>query len=158
MAAYLQRLWRALWPDPARTSLSWWLVAIHLALVLAVAGGLTFTASRMLHDLADQQGKARVQLAATTAREDLRRIGEDAHATARALADRPTLQRLLAEGQSEALPPFLRHWCEAGGGDACAVLSGQTVIAVSGPALDWQQIVTAGAEQGGSFMALASTG
>jgi len=158
MAAYLQRLWRALWPDPARTSLSWWLVAIHLALVLAVAGGLTFTASRMLHDLADQQGKARVQLAATTAREDLRRMGEDAHAAARALADRPTLQRLLAEGQSEALPPFLLRSCESAEMDGCAVLNGKTVIAVAGPALDWQQIVTASAEQGSTFMALPSTG
>src|SRR5580658_513618 len=158
MAAYLQRLWRALWPDPARTSLSWWLVAIHLALVLAVAGGLTFTASRMLHDLADQQGKARVQLAATTAREDLRRMGEDAHAAARALADRPTLQRLLAEGQSEALPPFLLRSCESAEMDGCAVLNGKTVLAVAGPALDWQQIVTASAEQGSTFMALPSTG
>jgi signal transduction histidine kinase len=158
MSAYLQRLWRTLWPDPASTSLSWWLVAIHLALVLAVAGGLTFTASRMLHDLADQQGKARVQLAATTAREDLRRMGEDAHAAARALADRPTLQRLLAEGQSEALPPFLMRSCESAAVDGCAVLNGKTVIAVAGPALDWQQIVTASAEQGSTFMALPSTG
>jgi len=148
---------KSLLPDPARTGLGWWLMAIQLALVLLVAAGITWYASGMLHDLADQQGKARVQLAATTAREDLRRIGEDAHATARALADRPTLQRLLAQGQSEALPPFLRHWCEAGGVDACAVLSGKTVVAVSGPALDWQQIVTAAAEQGGSFMALPST-
>jgi predicted deacetylase len=34
------------------------------------------------------------------------------------------------------------------------VLSGKTVIAVAGPALDWQQVVTASAEQGGTFMAL----
>jgi signal transduction histidine kinase len=153
----LARWARAHLPDPARAGLGWWLTAIQLALVLLVGGGLSWYASGMLHDLADQQGKARVQLAATTAREDLRRMGEDAHATARALADRPTLQRLLAQGQSEALPPFLRHWCEAGGGDACAVLSGKTVVAVSGPALDWQQIVTAGTEQGGTFMALPAT-
>lgn len=148
---------KSLLPDPQHTGLGWWLIALQLAIVLVVAGGISWYASGMLHDLADQQGKARVQLAATTAREDLRRIGEDAHATARALADRPTLQRLLAEGQSEALPPFLRHWCEAGGVDACAVLSGKTVVAVSGPALDWQQIVTAGTEQGGTFMALPAT-
>ena len=148
---------KALLPDPARTSLGGWLIAIELALVLLVGGGIAWYASGMLHDLADEEGKARVQLAATTAREDLRRMGEDAHATARALADRPTLQRLLAQGQSEALPPFLRHWCETGGVDACAVLSGATVVAVSGPALDWQQIVTAGAEQGGTFMALPAT-
>ena len=125
MLERLARLWSTLWPDPARTSLAWWLAAIHVALVLLVAGGITWSASRMLRDLADEQGKARVQLAATTAREDLRRMAEDAHAAARALADRPTLQRLLAEGQHEALAPFLRRSCEAAGVDACAVLSGQ---------------------------------
>jgi signal transduction histidine kinase len=150
-------MWKRLWPDPARASLAWWLVAIHVMLVLLVGGGISWSASRVLRDLADEQGKARVQLAATTAREDLRRMGEDAHAIARALADRPTLQRLLAEGQREALPPFLRRACEAGGVDACAVLSGKTVLAVEGPALDWQQIVTASAEQGGTFMALPAT-
>jgi signal transduction histidine kinase/HAMP domain-containing protein len=158
MLERLRLLWHSLWPDPARTSLTWWLVAIHLCLVLLVAGGITWTASRMLHDLADEQGKARAQLAATTAREDLRRLGEDAHAAAQALAERPTLQRLLAEGQSEALPPLLRRTCEAGGFDACAVLNGKTVIAVSGPALDWQQVVTAAGEQGATFLALPATG
>ena len=153
----LAALLKSAWPDPARTGLAWWLVAIHVTLVLLVGGGISWSASRMLRDLADEQGKARVQLAATTAREDLRRIGEDARAAARALADRPTLQRLLAEGQHDALPPFLRRSCEADSLDACAVLSGRTVVAVSGPALDWQQIVTAGAEQGGTFLALPST-
>jgi signal transduction histidine kinase/HAMP domain-containing protein len=155
--ARLTRLRRALLPDPERTGLGWWLITIHTAIVLLVGGGIAWYASGMLHQLADEQGKARVQLAATTAREDLRRMGEDAHATARALADRPTLQRLLAEGQSEALPPFLHHWCDVGNVDACAVISGKTVVGVSGPALDWQQIITAGAEQGGSFMTLSST-
>src|SRR5580700_4668474 len=129
----LRRLRSTLWPDPARTSLTWWLVAIHVTLVGLVAGGITWSASRELRDRADEQGKARVQLAAATAREHLRRMAEDAHAAARALADRPTLQRLLAEGKSEALAPFLRRSCEAGGSDACAVLSGRTVVAVSGP-------------------------
>src|SRR5256886_8065263 len=137
MRARLAHLWSSLWPDPARTSLGWWLVAIHLGLVLLVGGGISWYASGMLRDLADEQAKARVQLAATTAREDLRRMGEDALAAARALAERPTLQRLTAEGQSDALPPFLRRACEASGMDACALLSGKTVIAVSGPGLDW---------------------
>ena len=48
-----------------------------------------------------------------------------------------------------------RRWCEAGNVDACAVLADKTVVAVSGPALDWQQIVTAGAEQGATFLAPA---
>ena len=153
----LTTLGRSLWPDPARASLGWWLVAIHLALVLLVGGGIAWYARGMLRDLADEQGKARVQLAATTAREELRRLGEDALATARALAERPTLQRLTAEGQSEALPPLLKRSCEAAGVDACAVLSGKSVLAVSGPALDWTQILTASAEQSATFMALPAT-
>ena len=157
MRASLARLRSTLWPDPASTSLGWWLVAIHLLLVLVVAGGLSWYARGMLRDLADEQAKARVQLAATTAREDLRRMGEDALAAARALAERPTLQRLTAEGQSDALPPFLRRACEASGMDACALLSGKTVIAVSGPGLDWPQLVTASAEQSATFMALPLT-
>ena len=157
MPSRLAHLWNTLWPDPARTSLGWWLVAIHLALVLLVGGGISWYASGMLRDLADEQGKARVQLAATTAREDLRRLGEDALATARSLAERPTLQRLTAEGQSDALPPLLRRSCESAGVDACAVLSGRTVLAVSGPGLDWQQILTASAEQTATFMALPAT-
>jgi len=157
MRARLAHLWSSLWPDPATTSLGWWLVAIHLGLVLLVGGGISWYASGMLRDLADEQGKARVQLAATTAREDLRRMGEDALATARALAERPTLQRLTAEGQSDALPPFLHRACEAGGVDGCAVLSGESALAVSGPALDWQQILTASAEQSATFMALSAT-
>jgi signal transduction histidine kinase len=158
MLERLQSAWRSLWPNPARTSLSWWLVAIHLALVLLVAVGLTLSARGVLQDLADQQGKARVQLAASIAREDLRRMGEDAQSAARALADRPTLMRLLAEGQSEALSPFLLRSCQAAGMDGCAVLSGKSVVAVAGPALDWQQVATASAEQGATFLALPATG
>ena len=150
-------MWESWWPDPGRTSLGWWLVAIHVTIVLLVGGGICWSASRMLHTLADQQGKARVQLAATIAREDLRRMGEDAQAAAQALAERPTLTRLLAEGQSDALSPFLLRSCQAAGMDACAVLSGRSVVAVAGPALDWQQVATASAEQGATFLALPAT-
>jgi signal transduction histidine kinase/HAMP domain-containing protein len=151
MLQRLRQLPRITWPDPERTSLAWWLIAIYVAIVLLVGGGITWSASGMLHDLADEQGKARVQLAATIAREDLRRFGEDALASARALADRPALDRLAAEGQKDALPPILARWCQA---DACAVLEDKTVVAVTGPAVDWQQILTASAEQGQTFMAL----
>src|SRR5256884_5440036 len=157
MRARLAHLWSSLWPDPATTSLGWWLVAIHLALVLLVGGGISWYASGMPRDLGDEQAKARVQLAATTAREDLRRMGEAAPARGGGLAGRPTLQRLTAEGQSDARPPFLQRACEAGGVDGCAVLSGESALAVSGPALDWPQILTASAEQSATFMALPAT-
>jgi signal transduction histidine kinase/HAMP domain-containing protein len=154
MLEALRRAWRNPWPDPSRASLTWWLAAINVAIVLIVGGGITWSASHRLRDLGDGQGKARALLAATTAREDLRRFADEALVTARTLAERPTLQRLLAEGQNDALPPVLKAACTAGGMDACAVLSGDSVIAVAGPALDWRQIVTAASEQGATFMAL----
>ncbi|HKT72470.1 MAG TPA: ATP-binding protein [Steroidobacteraceae bacterium] len=152
----VKRLWRKLRPDPANTSLGWWMVAIHVAIVLVIGGGISYTAIRMLHDLADEQGKARVQLAGAMGREDLRRMGEDALTAVRALAERPTLQRMIAEGRSDAIGPILRRSCDAGGIDACALYTGTQLIAQSGPALDWDGIVTASTEQGATFLTLPS--
>lgn len=150
IAALRQRLW----PGPGKTTLGWWLVAVHVAIVLIVGGGLSYSAIGMLHDQADEQGKARVQLASAMAREDLRRMGEDEVTALRALADRPTLQRLLSEGRADAIPPLLRRSCDTANVDACAVVSGTQIVAQSGPTLDWESIVTASTEQGMSFLAL----
>jgi signal transduction histidine kinase len=132
-------------------------VAAHVVIVLLVGGGISYSAIGMLRDLADDQGKARVQLGSALAREEMRRMVEDALTTARTLAERPTLQRLLTEPHPEdPLPPFLRRSCEALAMQACAVATGNQIIAQAGPALDWPRIITAGSEQGATFMALPS--
>lgn len=156
MLERLTKLWSTLWPDPGKTSLGWWLVAIHVATVLLVGGGISYSAIGMLRDLADDQGKARVQLAGAMAREDLRRMVEDAGTAARVLAEQPTLQRLLAQGRTDAIPPILRRACETSGMDGCAVFSGTQLLTQSGPPVDWQGIVTDSTEQGATFMALPS--
>lgn len=156
MLERIRAIWARLRPDPAKTSLGWWMVAIHVAIVLLVGGGISLSAIRMLHDLADEQGKARVQLAGAMAREELRRSGEDALTSARALAERPTLQRLLSEGRTDAISPLIRRSCEAGGIDGCALFTGTQLIAQSGPALDWNGIVTSSTEQGATFLSLPS--
>ena len=156
MLERIQKLWSALWPDPGKTSLGWWLVAIHVAIVLLVGGGISYSAIAMLRDLADEQGKARVQLAGAMAREDLRRMVEDAGTAARVMAEQPTLQRLLSQGRTDAIPPILRRSCQTGGMDACAIFSGTQLLAQSGPPLDWQGIVTDSTEQGATFLALPS--
>jgi signal transduction histidine kinase/HAMP domain-containing protein len=104
--------------------------------------------------LADEQGKARVLLAGATAHEDVRRMTEDALTSARVLAQRPTLQRLIAERQDQAIAPFLRRFCDTSQLDACAVFSDATLLAATGPALDWQGIRSQSAEQGPTFLAL----
>ena len=154
MLALLRRRLTALWPDPANTSLGWWMVAVHVLLVLLVGVGLSATATGMLRVLADEQGKSRVLLAGATAREDVRRMTEDALNSARVLAQRPTLQRLLDEHQDEAIPPFLRRFCDTSQLDACAIFSGTALLAATGPALDWQGIKSESAEQGPTFLAL----
>jgi signal transduction histidine kinase len=156
MLERVKKLWRTLWPDPGKTSLGWWLVAIHVAIVLLVGGGICYSAIGMLRDLADEQGKARVQLAGAMAREDLRRMLEDAGTAAKVLAEQPTLQRLLSQGRTDALPSILRRSCETSGMDACAIFSGTQLTTQSGPPLDWQGIVTDSTEQGATFMALPS--
>lgn len=154
MPASLRSRWRQLWPDPANTSLGWWMVAVHVLLVLLVGIGLSAAAIGMLRDLADSQGKERVLLAGATAHEEVRRLTEDALTAARVLADRPTLQRLLEEHRDEALSPFLRRFCDTSQLDGCAVLAGSTLLAQTGPTLDWQGIEAESAEQGPSFLAL----
>lgn len=154
MLERIREIWAKLRPDPAKTSLGWWMVAIHVAIVLLVGGGISYSAIHMLHDLADEQGKSRVQLAGAMAREDLRRSAEDTLTAARALAERPTLQRLLAEGRTDAVAPLLRRSCEAAGIDGCALYTGAQLIAQTGPTLDWNSIVTSSTEQGATFLAL----
>jgi signal transduction histidine kinase len=156
MLAFLRRQLSALWPDPADTSLGWWMVAVHVLLVLLVGIGLSATAIGMLRVLADEQGKARVLLAGATAHEDVRRMTEDSLTSARVLAQRPTLQRLLDQHQDEAIAPFLRRFCDTSQLDACAIFSGTTLLAATGPALDWQGIKSESAEQGPTFHALPS--
>lgn len=154
--ARIRTAWRVLVPDPGKTSLGWWLVAVQFTIVLIVGGGISYSAIGMLHAQADDEGKARVQLASATAREDLRRMGEDEVSSLKGLADRPTLLRLLSEGRTEAIPPILRRSCSAAGLDACAVVSGTQVISQIGPALDWDSIITAATEQGATYLALPS--
>jgi signal transduction histidine kinase len=156
MLERFQKLRNTLWPEPGKTSLGWWLVAIHVAIVLLVGGGISYSAISMLRDLADDQGKARVQLAGAMAREDLRRMVEDAGTAARALSEQPTLARLLSQGRTDALPSILRRACDTAGMDACAIFSGTQLTSQTGPPLDWQGIVTDSTEQGATFMALPS--
>jgi signal transduction histidine kinase len=154
MREQLRKILARLRFDPAQTSLGWWLVASQVLIVGLVAGGISYYAIARLHDLADDQGKSRVQLAGAMARENLRRVSEDVLTAARVLADRPTLERLLMEERPEALVPFLRRSCETDAIDACAVFEGGTLLAQAGPDIPWKDVVAANSEQGQSFLAV----
>src|SRR5689334_3052842 len=111
MRELLTRVWQRLRVGSETTSLGWSLAAINMLIVALLVGGIAFSAVGMLHNLSDQQGKQRALLAGAIVREDLRRLGEDALTTAKTLADRPVLQRLIVrsetDGSSDALAQFL---------------------------------------------------
>ena len=75
MLERLRQLIARLRCDPRKMGLAWTLAAINFGTVVLVVTGISWFAVGMLRDLADEQGKARVQLAGAIAREDLRRMG-----------------------------------------------------------------------------------
>ena len=139
-----------------RNSLGWWLAAINVLIVLVVAAGVSWVAISLLERQADEQQRARVQLAGADARAELARIGEDTLSHARILAERPTLRRLLLLRDLENVPPVLQRYCAPAGLDACAVLERDTVLATTGPAVPWTEITPALREQGERFMVAPS--
>jgi signal transduction histidine kinase len=153
-----KELWERLNVHPERVSLGWWSALTNFVVVALIVGGISVAAIDRLRDLANAQGEARVQLAAALAREDLSRYGEDMLASARALALRPELQRLLADGNAAALEPVLRRFCAASGGDACAAFSGSAPIAEAKAAMAWPEVLRASAEQGERFLAVPKSG
>ena len=72
-------------------------------LVLASILVLAFSAVGLLRQQAEQQALASVKLGGISAREEIRRMSEDALTTTRLLADRPTLQRLIRSGNRAQL-------------------------------------------------------
>jgi signal transduction histidine kinase len=144
--------------DTSRAPLGVWIALINVVIVLLVVGGISISAIGSLRDLANQQGSARVQLAGAMAREDLRRYGEDALTQAKSVADRQTLQRMLADSRTSSLGLYLRRSCNNDTIVACAVFESGSLVAQAGVSLPWDEIVASAAEQGERFLAVPSVG
>ncbi|MBL8272117.1 sensor histidine kinase [Steroidobacter sp.] len=140
--------------DTSRASLGVWIAAINVAIVLLLVGGISISAIGSLRDLADQQGKSRVQLAGAMAREDIRRYSEDALTHVKGVAERQTFQRLLADRRASTVGPYLRRSCNSDAIASCAVFEGGALVAQAGVELPWELIATSAAEQGERFMAV----
>jgi signal transduction histidine kinase len=121
-------------------------------LVLAAILLLAFSAVGLLRNQAEQQAIARVQLAGAAAREEVRRVGEDALTAVRVLAGRQPLQRLIRAGNRAQLELFLRRACSGAGLSACAVTVGSDVIASTQAGVPWHEALEAAGDQGERFM------
>lgn len=132
--------------------LATWLAAGSVLLVLLAVGAVAVGSVRLVADLSERQALARVQLAGGFARDYLRRMSEDVLGSARILAERPTLQRLLNQRPDRGIEPVLKRFCEAGNLDICAIMGGNAPIVQTGPAVPWEQVRIAMEEQGERFV------
>ena len=122
-------------------------------LLLAAILVLAYSAVGLLRKQADQQALVRTQLAGVAAREELRRVEEDTQTIVRLLAARPTLARLVREGNRPQLELFLKRYCSVAGMSACAVVApGPVVLGASTTSLNWTELLEAVSEQGDHFM------
>jgi signal transduction histidine kinase len=124
------------------------LAIVTALLVIPAIAVLSFAGVRLLRELAEAEALIRVELAAASAREGLRQSTEDLLIKARVLGERPTLQRLLREGDSAGLTSFLSNYCEEAVLDACAVARGSSILATFGREIDWPRVFVHAAEQG----------
>lgn len=139
-----------------RLSLGTLLAALNASLVLATAAAVGAVGVLLLHRLADEQALARVELAGEAALEEVAAAGGAVERAVSLLAERPTLNRLLAGGEARELVAFLERFRATGGLSGCAVFHRGELVAASPPAdappgegLPWTGIRAAGAAPGG---------
>ncbi len=143
--------------DPAKLSLGALLAGINVLLVTIVIGGISWIAVDLLRDLADDQGLARVQVAGSSVREDIREIADEALEDSRALAEKPTLQRLWREQRVRSLETYLKRVCQTDRISGCALTAPGSDPIIAGKALPWDDILNASAEQGDRLLVAPAT-
>jgi signal transduction histidine kinase/HAMP domain-containing protein len=138
--------------------------SLERLLVLAIGGtvllaivALALGAGGLLKAQATEQALSRVRLAGLAARDEIRRHGEDTLTSARLLASRPTLQRLLRGPSFDQLPLFLRRFGDTAGLDACAVFVDGLLLTSTGRQVQWPAALEAAREQGEGFMLAGAT-
>jgi signal transduction histidine kinase len=143
---------------PVQVGLASWLGGGSIFIVSLAVAAIALASAILLNRLVEQQGLVRAQLASASARELLRRAGEDALTDARVLADRPPLQRLIETQERDGLAAFLQRFADSTGMDVAALLRGNELLAQSGPAVDWSEVQRAEQEQGERFVLAPRSG
>src|SRR4051812_31258595 len=104
-----------------RVRLGTLLIGLNTGLVLLAVVCLSVAAVRLLTRLGDGQALARVSLAGTSALQAVERSGRDVEPSAHLLGERPTVGRLLAQGDTAGLTAFLDRFRATSHLSACAV-------------------------------------
>ena len=115
-----------------RVRLGTLLIGLNTGLVLLAVVCLAVAAVRLLNRLADEQALARVSLAGTSALQAVERSGRDVETSAHLLGERPTVGRLLAQGDTAGLTAFLDRFRATSRLSGCAVFVQGKLAAQSG--------------------------
>ena len=128
------------------------LAIITTLLVIVAIAAVSLVGVSLLRELAEDEALIRVELAAVAAQEGLRQTTDDLLVTSRVLAERPTLDNYLREGNVVDLPPYVQRYCEGAMVDACAIARNGVIITTVGPEISWPRILTAATRQGERFL------
>jgi signal transduction histidine kinase len=119
------------------------LIGLNTGLVLLAVVCLSVAAVRLLERLADEQALARVGLAGRSALQAVERSAGDVQTSARLLGERPTVGRLLAQGDTAGLTTFLERFRTTSGLSGSAVFVRGRLVAGSGTPLPWPELLRA---------------
>lgn len=127
------------------TSFRTLLIGLNTSLVLLAVIAVAVSAVGLIERFADEQALARVNLAGASAEEALERSARDVRTSALLLSERPTVRRLLAEGDTAGLVAFLDRFQHTSGLSGVAVFSGGSAggrrFAASGVPLPWEKVL-----------------
>jgi signal transduction histidine kinase len=131
------------------------LIGLNTALVLLAVVAMAVAAVGLIEQFAEEQAFARVGLAGAGAQEAVERSARDVLTSALLLSERPTVARLLRDGDSTGLATFLDRFGTTSRLSGVAIVKNGEVFAASGRALPWKGILARGAsERNASFLRL----
>lgn len=126
-----------------RVRLGTLLIGLNTGLVLLAVLCVSVAGVRLLRRLADEQALARVTLAGANALQAVERSARDVETSTHLLAERPTVGRLLGQGDTRGLTAFLDRFRRTSRLSGCAVFIQGRLISGSGTPLPWKELALA---------------
>ncbi len=150
MTKFLRAMLRVLGLEKLLVLLVAGLVALAVAVVAA-------SAVSRLERMAREETIARAKLAGASAAEVVSRMADETLVSARLLAERPTLRRLVESRDLAALVPFIDRFRETSGLSGCAVLRDDAIVVQVGVPLPWTEIAQEQGAHEGRFLSSTSS-
>jgi signal transduction histidine kinase/HAMP domain-containing protein len=131
-----------------RVRLGTLLIGLNTGLVLLAVLCVSVAGVRLLRRLGDEQALARVGLAGANALQAVERSARDVATSADLLGERPTVGRLLQQGDVRGLTAFLDRFRHTSRLSGCAVFVRGRLVSGSGLRLPWVELARAAAGDG----------